>query len=158
MDFETLQADTVNHAIEGYLHTGEHINIPLISHVIDNLYVGGCVQDVDLGDYFTHVFSMYPWERYKGSHELVETKMYDSRDAVDVETVDAVSNAVLSALLDGGNVLVHCQAGINRSNLIAATVLIKLGYTPERAIALLREKRSPQVLANPTFEQFLLEG
>jgi len=156
--FENLQADFESQPITGYLHTGERLNVPLISHITDNLYVGGCINGVDLGDFFSHVFSMYMWEKYKvGPKTHVHTvKMYDSHEGPDAVQIDQIADSVYAALLHGGNVLVHCQAGINRSNLIAASTLAKMGYTIEEAIALLREKRSPLVLANKTFESFLL--
>ena len=50
----------------------------------------------------------------------------------------------------------NCQAGLNRSNLIAAQTLIFNGYAAREAIDLLREKRGPAVLCNQSFEQFLL--
>lgn len=134
-------------------------NLDLISHVTDNLYVGGCVGGVDLSDFFTHVYSMYKWEQYKvaPSTQVHTVTMYDSPDEVDPETVHRISDAVVEALKDGGNVLVHCQAGINRSNLIASLALMKWkGLSAPDAIALLREKRSPIALANKTFESFVL--
>lgn len=134
-------------------------DLPLISHIENNLYVGGCIQGVDLGDFFSHVFSMYKWETYTvGPETQVHTvTMYDSAsEPVDITTVDDVSDRVVKALAEGGNVLVHCQAGINRSNLIAASALVKMGRTPSEAIGLLREKRSSIVLANRTFEDFIL--
>lgn len=160
MNFEDLQADFESHPIQGYLHTGEHLSVPLVSHIIDNLYVGGCKKGVELGDFFGRIVSLYKWERYAYDTEnsqLYEYTMYDSPGAVDVETVELAASKALEALDAGQNVLIHCQAGINRSNLVAATVLKKLGYSAEDAIALLREKRSHLVLANKSFEEFLLK-
>jgi hypothetical protein len=134
-------------------------DLDLISHIADNLYVGGCYHDVDLGDFFSHVFSLYQWERYKIAPGTIrkEVKMYDSRtDPIDIETINSMSDEIVEALDAGGNVLVHCQAGLNRSNLVATLVLIKKwDYSVEDAIALLRHKRSPHVLANQTFEDYL---
>lgn len=133
-------------------------DVPLISHIKDNLYVGGCIQGVDLGDFFSDVFSMYMWEKYSvgDNTNIVTRKMYDAPGQVDDETVDEVSDLVVEALTYSGNVLVHCQAGINRSNLIAGAALIKMGRTPTEAVALLREKRSPHVLANRDFYNYLM--
>jgi protein-tyrosine phosphatase len=159
MDFESLKADFVNHPITGWLHTGERLNVPLISHIIDNLYVGGCIQGTNLHDFFSDIISLYPWERYafdEDATNLYEFKMYDSHDGLDLDTIEQAANTAYMALAMGGNVLIHCQAGINRSNLVAATVLKKLGYTGERAIALLSEKRSPLILANQTFRNHIL--
>lgn len=158
MDFHKLTADLESQPITGYLPDGRYINIPLISNIADNLYVGGHL-NVDLGDFFSHIFSLYQWEKYTHGPDTVTVarEMYDSRtNPIDVETVEELSDQIVEALDAGGNVLVHCQAGINRSNLVAARVLMKKwGYSAESAIALLRHKRSPLVLANYTFEQYL---
>lgn len=60
-------------------------------------------------------------------------------------------------LLADGPVLICCTAGINRSPLVAALVLMRSGRTADEAIALLRERRHPIVLCNPTFESWLRE-
>lgn len=159
MDFENLSADLVSEPITGYLPNGRYINIPLISHITDNLYVGGHSATADLGDFFTHVFSLYVWGGPYYTHDGVvhkAVKMYDSPNE-DTALVDALVDDVVEALEAGGNVLVHCQAGINRSNLVVTLVLRKWkGLTSAEAIAMLREKRSPLVLANPGFERYLL--
>lgn len=134
-------------------------DLTLISHITDNLYVGGCLDGVDLGSFFTHIFSLYMWEKYASFDTKCHTvKMYDSRtEPIDVENVEGMSDEIVRALEEGGNVLVHCQAGINRSNLLAARSLMKWkGLSAVDAIALLREKRHRNVLANSTFENYLL--
>jgi protein-tyrosine phosphatase len=55
-----------------------------------------------------------------------------------------------------GPTLVHCQAGLNRSALVAGLALIRSGMAPRDAIALLRQKRSSDVLFNKAFERWLL--
>jgi protein-tyrosine phosphatase len=50
---------------------------------------------------------------------------------------------------------VHCQAGLNRSSLVIARALILSGMPSVAAIALIREKRSPACLSNPSFERWL---
>ena len=57
----------------------------------------------------------------------------------------------------GQRVLIRCQAGLNRSGLITALVLIREGYTAEEAIRLQRAKRGNWVLFNQEFVQFLLD-
>lgn len=159
MNFENLEADLVSEPITGYLHTGERLHVPLISHVVDNLYVGGHSDRADLGDFFSHIFSLYVWGAPYKSHADTQhhaVRMLDSATE-DTSLVDEIVPRIVEALDEGGNVLVHCQAGINRSNLTAALVLREWkGLTSEQAIAMLREKRSPLVLANKGFERFLL--
>jgi len=134
-------------------------SLELISHVVDNFYVGGCVNKTDVEDYFTHIFSVYQWERYAcdDSTVLRAYEMYDSHDGLDVEAVEHISDKVVDALATGGNVLVHCQAGINRSNLVAARVLMKkYRMSAAEAIAELEDTRSPLVLSNSVFKNWLL--
>jgi hypothetical protein len=57
----------------------------------------------------------------------------------------------------GKKVLVRCQAGINRSGLVTALVLIRDGHSPEEAIRLIRDKRCEAALSNSRFENWLLE-
>lgn len=156
-DFESLSADLDSYPITGFLPGGTYINLPLISHITDNLYVGGC-QPTDLGDFFSHVFSFFVWGRYDVADGVVlnEYEMYDG-NGVDPRPIAEAVPEIVEALEAGGNVLVHCQAGINRSNLVAAHVLREWkNLTSAEAIGLLRERRGDVVLANQTFEQYLL--
>lgn len=58
----------------------------------------------------------------------------------------------------GQRVLIRCQAGMNRSGLILALVLIREGYTADEAINLIRTKRSKHALFNGRFENWLKEA
>lgn len=58
-------------------------------------------------------------------------------------------------VVKGQVVLVRCQAGINRSGLVTALVLMRLGHTAQEAIDLIRSKRSQVCLANKDFVRFL---
>lgn len=144
---------------------GDYVSIDdleLISHIEDNLYVGGCIgSDANVEDFFSHIFSLYKWEKYeydKSATQHHEVTMYDSaKDPVDVANVEGMSDEIVYALSQGGNVLVHCQAGINRSNLVAVRVLMKWkGLTASEAANLLRDKRHHAVLSNRTFFKWLL--
>ena len=168
-DFAQLTADTQSQKVEGYLPDGRYIDIPLVSHIVDNLYVGGYDFRADLGDFFTHIFSLYKWESYKDTGNLGPDTvhkawtMYDGHGEIlaqdeNENPVDLgeIVYQIVSALNKGGNVLVHCQAGINRSNLLTALVLRAWkGLTSAEAIDLLRRQRSELVLANKTFENYL---
>lgn len=145
---------------QGWLRTSngpQYFDAPLISHITGNLYVGGCNPAHDLGNEFQTVVSLYPWEQYPiGDAVLrVEVKMYDGPSGVDEDDLFRASEATLYGLRTG-KTLVHCQAGINRSNLVAAYTLMRQGYSANRAIDLLREKRHPLVLSNQHFVEQLL--
>lgn len=154
-------ADLESHRIEGYIPSAsQHVSIPLISQIRRNLWTGGSLPGLTLPDEFRYVVSLYPW----GGHynlppgcSLIEIEMYDSDTIPDEGLLYALGDLVAD-LSTIGPTLVHCQAGVNRSALVGALALMAKGdYTPEEAIALLREKRSPIVLSNHHFEQWLLE-
>lgn len=156
--FENIEADLNFEPITGYLHTGQRLNVPLISHVVDNLYVGGHNDLLDLGDFFSDVFSLYVWGApYRTGPDTRHHSitLYDATDE-DLSKVQPFIDQIVYALELGGNVLVHCQAGINRSNLAAVLALREWkGMTSGEAIALLRQRRDKLVLSNSGFERYL---
>lgn len=152
-----LRLDPLHQRMTGRTHHGNlEIDVPYVSRVNQDLWMGGCMDGLRLPHEITHVFSLYPWERYVlASHQTrTEVRMYDSLDQ-DLSEVWAIADQVIEAQKTG-QVLVHCQAGLNRSGLVTAAVLIKEGALPSVAIRRLRALRSPAVLCNPTFEAWLL--
>lgn len=151
------------HRIRGYVPHGAargldpNLDVPLVSHIEGSFYQGGCMGGVRLPDGFDYVLSLYPWEQYilPEGCERDEVRMYDSLDQ-GFEQVEQLAEGVAERLSDGQTVLVHCQAGLNRSGLLAATTLVQhRGHTPASAIGLLRSRRSPLVLCNEAFENFI---
>jgi hypothetical protein len=57
----------------------------------------------------------------------------------------------------GDRVLIRCQAGLNRSGLVTALVLVREGYSASDAIRLIRERRSPWALCNNSFQEWLID-
>lgn len=55
----------------------------------------------------------------------------------------------------GHRVLVRCQAGLNRSGLVTALVLVLDGWDPADAVALIRRCRSSMALCNEDFVEWL---
>lgn len=138
-------------------HGDTPFDVPFISQIEGNLWTGGCEDGLFLPNMFKHVISLYPWERYKvvrGIKSESYNYMYDSA-VPDINTLKRLTALGLACVGDGPT-LIHCQAGLNRSGLIAARVLMELGRRPADAIRLLRAHRSPAVLCNPAFEHFLL--
>lgn len=141
------------------VHGDTPFDVPFISQIDDHLYIGGCTNGLQLPHEIKHVVSLYPWEQYTSHPDLRSALSIVAYDAAvpDAARLEAVACWINTCRLDAPT-LVHCQAGLNRSSLVTALALIRSGSTPADAIALLREKRSPAVLCNPAFEQWLLEA
>lgn len=158
----TLGEDFSQHRIRGHVYHAQmrgidpYLDVPLITHVEGGLWQGGCLGGVRLPDEFDHVVSLYPWEKYALGPNTTrdEIMMYDALDQ-GFEQVDEAAHGINWRLENDQTVLVHCQAGCNRSGLVAARVLILRGRTAAEAISLLREQRSPLVLCNEAFENWL---
>ena len=131
-------------------------DVPYISEIAPNLWQGGCKEGLLLPKFIDHVVSLYPWEHYynqRRTPSYLEVYMFDSLDQ-SFEQVERLARWV-NDCRKLGPVLVHCQAGLNRSSLVAARALMLDGMTADEAIALLRDKRSPACLCNPAFEEYL---
>jgi protein-tyrosine phosphatase len=57
------------------------------------------------------------------------------------EDLDVGSEWVLDEISKDGKVLVHCQHGVGRSVILVAAVLVKMGYSWQEAMRLIRSKR-----------------
>lgn len=159
--FDDLTADLQSQHIEGSTaHGGLPFSIPLVSHIGGNLWTGGCRDGVELPHDFAYVVSLYPWERYVlgPDTERIEVAMWDSDAPLGAGTkIHETARWALAAIRDG-KTLVHCQAGLNRSGLVAGLAMVLSGMPAAAAIEVLRERRSPAVLCNPTFEEWLLRA
>lgn len=156
---ESLNDPTVRRWIGIAYHGNTPFDVPFISNIDGNLWQGGCQDGLVLPASFKHVISLYPWEEYTLKHKLksnLSIVMYDSLNQATGQ-VDALAHWVNSCVQDGPT-LVHCQAGLNRSSLIAArSLMLRVAnpLTADEAIAMLRTKRSQACLCNPAFEEHL---
>jgi protein-tyrosine phosphatase len=92
--------------------------------------------------------------RYDGM--VIGVPMVDSEDFdPDPLQCNIAADAVVEYVNAGKRAFIHCAAGVNRTGVIAALALTKLGYNPEEAVALLDEKR-PGSLNNQHFREFVL--
>jgi len=138
-------------------HKGLRIDCPYISEIAPNLYMGGTSSQLVLPSVIDYYLTLYPWASYQIRHELEEHEivtMYDSLDQALDQILEWAQWVHERRKL--GNVLVTCQAGLNRSGIIVAAALHLDGMPPQDAIALLRDKRSPAVLCNQAFEDWVL--
>ena len=73
-----------------------------------------------------------------------------------IRKVLALAQAAHSRWQAGETVLIRCQAGVNRSGLVMALVLMLHGYAARDAIALIRQRRASAVLSNRHFVRWLV--
>lgn len=152
IDFDPLRQRMTGRAVHG----NTPFDVPYISQITGNLWTGGCTNGLILPEHIEHVISLYPWEAYTVRHAVrsaLSVVMYDSEDQ-GFGQVDAIA-AWVNACRGDGPTLVHCQAGLNRSALVAARALTLGGMHSLDAVALMRLKRSPAVLCNEAFVTWL---
>jgi protein-tyrosine phosphatase len=143
------------------LHGDMRFDVPFITQITDDLWQGGCVTGLALPPFIRHVVSLFPWEHYDfGDNDEpplseLRVNMRDSEEQT-LENVEPLAVWVNHCRATGP-VLVHCQAGLNRSALIVAKALHLSGFGDGQTIlAHLREVRSPAVLCNKGFEREVL--
>lgn len=140
----------------------------LFSEILPGLWQGG-TDDLDVAggpahyrirkEQFQSVFTLYG--NANGVNWGVKEQrlgFYDG-DLTDIDPIEDLGPMVRAAYKDwksGKQVLIRCQAGLNRSGLVMALVLLLDGHTPEQAIRLIRRQRGPAALCNYTFETFIL--
>jgi hypothetical protein len=87
----------------------------------------------------------------------VQHAMNDVDELPDMDALGSIVDFVVSSVGAGRKTLVHCHAGLNRSGLVVALALVKMGRKPVDAIALQRSARDSFVLCNRTFERYVLD-
>ncbi|WP_200944857.1 MULTISPECIES: dual specificity protein phosphatase family protein [unclassified Nocardioides] len=144
--------------------TGRATSMPLCAdpwnEVVPGLFQGGhdvlsqsgsaCV----VGDEFDLVVSLATRPGYGPSEGVEHVVLRLADAAIDPATgarVDEVAGRVADAVGDGRRVLVRCSGGLNRSGLVVASALVRLGSTPDAAIGAVRAARGPWALTNPGF-------
>ncbi len=142
----------------------------LYSMIAPNLFQGG-TDDLDVIHLaqtnnrprtdlpFDAIVTMYAWARPADWN--IQEFRYGVPDASikDIE-LDRLRQAVefgYDRWKQGDRVLVRCQAGLNRSGLVLALILIKDGLTPQEAINRIRDGRGPDALFNENFHAWLLK-
>ncbi len=142
------------------MHGNKPFDVPYISEIADNLWQGGVTNGLVMPGFLKHLVSLYPWEQYsvRENHlqSLMYVSMYDSLDQGFEQVLDIAS--WVNSCRRSGPVLVHCQAGLNRSSVVVGAALVMMGeMTGPEAVAYIREVRSPACLCNPAFEKWLTE-
>ena len=146
-----------------------HYPEALYSEIMPNLFQGG-TEDQDVIQYAQHsrgrrddlpfnsVITMYAWARPADWN--VQEFRYGVPDAsishIDLSRLRQAVDFGYTQWKQGDRVLVRCQAGLNRSGLVTALILIKDGLTPGEAINLIRRNRGEQALFNESFVNWLI--
>jgi protein-tyrosine phosphatase len=136
----------------------------LFDEILPNLYMGG-TDDNDIVRFgkklpqlhereeFDAVVTCYSyaqpmsWYVHENRYGFADGPM----DANTFTKVQEIAEWLHAQWKSGKKSLSRCQAGLNRSGLVIALVLIKEGYSADEAITLIREKRDPNALCNPDF-------
>lgn len=106
--------------------------------------------------YFTYVVSCVDDDEYQLTHrqERVNYAFGDHGALPDMIAVEGMARIAL-AWLRKGPTLVHCHVGWNRSGLVLGLAMVMAGVAPEKAIAMMRKKRSTGCLSNHVFANWL---
>lgn len=155
----SLELDPRKRRMSGIaVHGNTPFDVPYISQITETLWMGGCADGLVLPDEIVHVVSLYPWEAYElhdGVSSVTQVTVYDSAELLPRARLEALARWAWECADEP--TLVHCQAGLNRSGLLTALALmLGGGWEAEDAIAELRKRRSPAVLCNQHFVEFLL--
>lgn len=142
--------------------------------ILPNLYIGGHLWEEDgrakdsrhssvSGDLsWDYVVSAYMSE-FETSWPQCDQRLVlfpDTEEGLDDETWARIKSAVdevVSRWRQGQKVLIRCQAGYNRSGMMMSLVLMRLGYTADKAVHHVRWRRGRSVLVNPVFESYVHE-
>ena len=141
----------------------------LFSMIAPNLFQGG-TDDLDVIHLpvtnnrkrtdlpFDSIVTMYAWARPADWN--VQEFRYGVPDAsitdIDLTRLREAVEFAYSRWKSGDRVLIRCQAGLNRSGLVTALLLIKDGHSPESAISMIRTGRGEDALFNRDFCNWLL--
>jgi hypothetical protein len=142
----------------------------LYSMIAPNLFQGG-TDDLDVIHLaqtnnrprtdlpFDAIVTMYAWAR--PADRQVQEFRYGVDDAaitdIDLNRLRQAVEFGYDRWKQGDRVLVRCQAGLNRSGLVLALILIKDGLTPSEAIAQIRQNRGEDALFNNNFHNWLMQ-
>ena len=107
---------------------------------------------------FDSVFTFYGYANPAGWHVKEVRVPFMDGDMSDLNAERDLWLPVHEAHSDwkaGRRVLIRCQAGLNRSGLVMALVLIREGYSPQEAVDLIRATRGDDALFNQRFVNWL---
>jgi protein-tyrosine phosphatase len=141
----------------------------LYSEIAPNLFMGGTddadvIQNPIAGDThrtdmpFDAIVTMYAWAQ-PANWNIQEFRygIYDASIAhIDLDRLKQTVEFGYNRWLSGDRLLVRCQAGLNRSGLVTALILMSTGLDAETAIREIRTNRSEDALFNQDYVTWLM--
>ena len=127
-----------------------------LDEILPNLWIGGHPKNIDEFKYVFCLVSKYSYP--VASHQTVTIAPFE--DVTEQELPGDFLHDLADQVLHchrRGKTLVHCEHGLNRSALVIALALVKLGYTPADAVAHLKAVRYFDALNNRTFSAWLMK-
>ncbi|XP_068629859.1 probable dual specificity protein phosphatase DDB_G0283417 [Battus philenor] len=124
-------------------------NVPVM--IVDHLYIGSqdCAENKILKDYnITNVLSLGIQVIVEANYKYVQCLDLPETD-IELVLVECLP-FIQSAVDKKENVLVHCNAGVSRTSMVAIAYLISKGMNYEDAYSLLKSKR-PSIQPNIGF-------
>ena len=148
--------------------SGDNLPKNLFDEIRPGLFMGG-TDDNDTVDFggelplgygnkdFDAVATLYAWARPMGwGVEEMRLGIYDNElDPAFVDKVLRLARWSHERWTAGDRILIRCQAGMNRSGLVTALVLMIEGFDAASAIRMIRESRAESCLFNPHFVDWL---
>ena len=141
----------------------------LYSEIAPNLFMGGTADEdvihqavaynkarTDLP--FDAIITMYAWAN-PADWRVQEFRygIYDSAIAdIDLDRLKQSVEFGYNRWLSGDRVLVRCQAGLNRSGLVTALIMMSTGLDAETAIEQIRKNRADIALFNNNYVEWLM--
>jgi hypothetical protein len=141
----------------------------LYSEIAPNLFMGGTADEdvihqavaynkarTDLP--FDAIITMYAWAN-PADWRVQEFRygIYDSAIAdIDLDRLKQAVEFGYNRWLSGDRVLVRCQAGLNRSGLVTALIMMSTGLDAETAIEQIRKNRADIALFNNNYVEWLI--
>ena len=141
----------------------------LYSEIAPNLFMGGTADEdvihqavaynkarTDLP--FDAIITLYAWAN-PADWRVQEFRygIYDSAIAdIDLDRLKQAVQFGYNRWLSGDRVLVRCQAGLNRSGLVTALIMMSTGLDAETAIEQIRKNRADIALFNNNYVEWLM--
>ena len=141
----------------------------LYSEIAPNLFMGGTADEDVIHQAVTYnkartdlpfdaIITMYAWAN-PADWKVQEFRygIYDSDiSQIDLDRLKQAVEFGYNRWLSGDRVLVRCQAGLNRSGLVTALIMMSTGLDAETAIEQIRKNRAEIALFNTHYVEWLM--